>query len=110
MIEETVKKIEARIEASESIKDERRQELLQLLTTLKSEVAALSQTHEEQAASITRFADISASEATREQQDRRLLDLSLQGLSSSVSGFEKSHPKLVQIVNAVSNALSNLGI
>jgi len=36
--------------------------------------------------------------------------LSLEGLSSSVEGFEKSHPKLVQIVNAISNTLSNLGI
>jgi hypothetical protein len=31
-------------------------------------------------------------------------------MSSSVEGIEKSHPKLVQIVNAISNTLSNLGI
>jgi len=27
-----------------------------------------------------------------------------------VDGFEKSNPRLVQIVNAISNTLSNLGI
>ena len=110
MIEDTVNKIETRIRSSDSIREERREELLELLATLKSEVSGLSKTHREQAQSITGFAEISTHEATRKTQDRRLLDLSLQGLSSSVSGFEKSHPKLVQIVNSISNSLSNLGI
>ena len=110
MIEETVGQIEARIQGAESIKDERKRELLQLLATLKSEVAELSKTHAEHAQSITGFTEISAHEATREQQNPQLLKLSLEGLSSSVGGFEKSHPKLVQIVNAISNTLSNLGI
>jgi len=110
MIEETVRKIERRIQGSESIKEERREELLQLLATLKSEVAELSKTHGEHAESIAGFTELSAHEATREQQDPRLLQLSLEGLRSSVQGFEKSHPKLVQIVNAISNGLSNLGI
>ena len=42
MIEDTIGKIEARIESAESIKEERRVELLELLGTLKSEVARLS--------------------------------------------------------------------
>jgi phage I-like protein len=110
MIEETVQKIESRIQAAESIKPERREELLQLLSKLKSEVADLSKTHEEHAQSIAGFTEVSAHEATREQQNPQLLQLSLTGLRSSVEGFEKSHPKLVQIVNAISNALANLGI
>ena len=81
MIEDTIGKIEARIQAAESVKEERRQELLQLLGTLKSEVAELSKTHEEQAQSIAGFTE-----------------------------FEESHPRLVQIVNAISSTLSNLGI
>ena len=110
MIEETVRKIESRIQSSESIKPERREELLQLLSKLKAEVAELSKTHEEHAQSIAKFTDLSAHEATRTQPNPRSLDHSLQGLRSSVDGFEESHPKLVQIVNAISNALSNLGI
>jgi hypothetical protein len=39
-----------------------------------------------------------------------LLKLSLEGLNSSVQEFEESHPRLVQIVGAVTNTLSNLGI
>jgi len=110
MIEDTIGKIEDRIEAADSIKPERRRELLELLATLKGEVANLSKTHTEQAQSIAGFTDISAHEATRAEQNPDLLKLSLQGMSSSVEGFEKSHPRLVQIVNAISNTLSNLGI
>jgi hypothetical protein len=110
MIEQTIGKIESRIEGTESINEERRRELLQLLGTLKSEVAALSRTHGEQAQSIAGFAELSTHEATRTERNPRLLKLSLEGLGSSAKEFEDSHPRLVQIVNAISNTLSNLGI
>jgi hypothetical protein len=111
MIEDTIKKLEARIESPDaSISEERRHELRELLGTLKSEVANLAQTNEEQAESIAGFVDLSTHEATRSEQNPQLLKLSLQGLNSSVEGFEESHPRLVQIVNAVSHTLSNLGI
>ncbi|HVV73092.1 MAG TPA: DUF4404 family protein [Verrucomicrobiae bacterium] len=110
MIEETIRNIEARIQGAEAIKDDRRRELLQLLSTLKAEVAALSQTHGEQAESIAGFAELSTHEATREKRNPQLLDLSLKGLNSSVEEFERSHPRLVQIVNSISSTLSNLGI
>lgn len=110
MIEETIKNIEARIQTSDTIRNDRRQELLELLGTLKSEVAELSKTHDEQARSIAGFAELSAHEATRTEQNPRLLELSLQGLTSSVEELEKTHPRLVQIVNAISNTLANLGI
>ena len=110
MIEETLDKIEARIQSADSIKEERRGELLQLLATLKKEVGELSRTHGEQAESIAGFTEMSAHEATRTEQNPQLLKLSLEGLSSSVAGFEGSHPQLVQIVNAISSTLSNIGI
>jgi len=110
MIEKTIQEIETRVQSAEAIKEERRNELLQLLATLKAEVATLSKTHSEQAESIAGFTGVSAHEATRTQQNPDLLKLSLQGLSSSVEGIEVSHPRLVQIVNAISNTLSNLGI
>jgi len=110
MIEETIGKIEARIQGADTIKDERRRELLQLLGTLKTEVAELSKTHGDEAQSIAGFAEVSTHEATRTEQNPELLQLSLKGLGSSASGFEESHPRLVQIVSAISNTLSNLGI
>jgi Mg2+ and Co2+ transporter CorA len=110
MIDDTIKKIEARIESGESLSPERKSELLQLLSKLKSEVTELSKTHGEQAESIAGFTEQSAREATRSEQNPELLQLSLKGLASSVDGFEKSHPRLVQVVNTISNMLSNLGI
>ena len=110
MIEETIAKIEARLKSAEAIPAEKRRELQQLLAALKAEVGKLSRTHAEQAQSIAGFTEISAHEATRETQNPELLKLSLKGLSSSVEGFEKSHPKLVEVVNGVSNVLSSLGI
>jgi hypothetical protein len=84
--------------------------LLQLLATLKAEVDVLAKTNAEQADSITGFARVSTHEATRSDQNPQLRELSVRGLRSSVTGFERSHPKLVQIVNTISNTLANLGI
>jgi len=110
MIENTLQEIESRLRSSESVPEERRAELLKLLTTLKSEVAELSKTHGEEAQSIAGFTNLSAHEATRAEQNPELLSLSLKGLTSSVEGFESSHPQLVRIVNSISQTLSNLGI
>ena len=110
MIEDTLQQIETRLKSSESVREDRRAELLSLLTTLKAEVAELSKTHSEEAQSIAGFTNISAHEATRSEQNPELLNLSLKGLSSSVEGFESSHPQLVRIVNSISQTLSNLGI
>ena len=110
MIEDTLKKIAARIHAAETIEAGRKAELLRLVDTLHAEVAALSDTHSEHAESIASFTESSTREATRLQPHPRLLELSLAGLASSVEGFEQSHPRLVQIVNAISTALASLGI
>lgn len=109
MIDDTVSKLESRIRASENIPEERKRELLQLLRTLEAEIGTLSKTHGEQAESIAGFTELSTREATRSAQNPKLLDLSLKGLSSSVEGFEKSHPRLVELVNSISHNLANLG-
>jgi Mg2+ and Co2+ transporter CorA len=110
MIENTISEIEAKIHSTESVSDDHKRELLQLLATLKTEVGTLAQTHGEQADSIANFAKLSTLEATRTEPNAQLRELSNQGLLSSVDGFEQSHPKLVQIVNNISSTLANLGI
>lgn len=110
MIDQTLNEIEARIRDAGSIGDDRKRELIELLGKLKTEMTMLAKTDGEQADSIAGFARLSAHEVTREKQNPQLRDLSIQGLRSSVDGFEQSHPKLVHIVNSISNTLSNLGI
>jgi hypothetical protein len=83
---------------------------LNLLKTLRTEIAGLSQTHHEQAESVARFAELSAHEATRSEKSSDLINLSIEGLTSSVQGFEVSHPRLVEIINTFCTMLAKLGI
>jgi hypothetical protein len=110
MLQETIGKIEARIKEDRSVNEEKKMELLNLLSTLKTEVSELSKTDAEHARSIAGFADLSIHEAMREEKKPQLLTLSLKGLSASVEGFENSHPRLVKIVNSICLTLSNMGI
>ena len=110
MIQEHLNRIEERLKQSEAVTEGDKSELLRLLATLRTEITDLSRTHGEQAESITGFAELSAREATRREKNPTLLKLSTDGLASSVDGFETSHPRLVEIVNALCTILSNLGI
>ena len=110
MIQKTIAELEARLEKVDSVKEENKAELLNLLSTLKSEIDELSKTHGEQAQSIAGFTSVSAHEAIRESKNPRLVQLALDGLSTSVSELEQSHPKLVDAVNRICVTLSNLGI
>ena len=110
MLQHTVDEIEEKLRNTGSINEENKSELLDLVASLKIEIADLSKTHCEQAESITGFAALSTHEATRQEKNPELLDLSIEGLRSSVQGFEASHPKLVNAVNGISSILSSLGI
>ena len=110
MIQDTIDKIEERLRQADAVKSENKAELLGLLATLKAEVSELSQTDADKAQSIAGFTAVSAHEATREEKNPQLVELSIKGLSSSVEGFEQSHPRLVQVVNSICTTLSNLGI
>lgn len=110
MISDTIAKIEKRLRDAGDADTPERRELLQLLGELRSEVNALSETHDDEARTIAGFADISAREATRGGANSEALKHSLGGLEASVTEFEQSHPSLVAVVNRVCTALSNLGI
>jgi hypothetical protein len=110
MIKETIAKIEERLRHAGSLTPEQRADLLTLLATLKAEVDGLSTTEPDRAQSIAGFTAVSAHEATREEKNPELVNLSLKGLERSVEGFEASHPQLVQVVNSICTTLANLGI
>ena len=110
MIDERIQKIEATIAASGNLPSETKTELLALVAGLKSEIQTLSETHHDEAFSITRFADESAHEAARAEKDPQLADSALTGLRASIQGLEESHPTLVAAVNRFATALSNMGI
>lgn len=110
MIRDTITQIEERLRNAGSLNDQTRHELVGLLNTLKNEVTELSRTDAERARQIAAYAETSTHEAIRDARDQDALKASLDSLSSSVEGFENTHPGLVQIVNRIATTLSNLGI
>ncbi len=110
MIRETITKLEERLKTSASMPESNRQELLDLLTTLKAEVSELSKTHAAEAEKIVSYTQASTQEVLGPQVSQDRLELRLRELSQSVDGFEKSHPQLVDLVNRIALTLSNLGI
>lgn len=110
MIKSTMKKIKAKIQQEGAVTDERRTELLSLLSKLEFEITKLSKTHSEHAESITGFIERSTHEATRREKHPELLKLSLASLTESVKGFETSHPLLVADINNICTVLANMGI
>ncbi len=110
MIQDRLDKIEEKLKQSNAVKENDKAELLNLLKTLRTEIADLSQTHHEQAESVVRFAELSAHEVTRSEKSSDLINLSIEGLTSSVHGFEVSHPRLVEIINTFCTMLAKLGI
>lgn len=110
MIQETISEIENRIKNSPSVSDPQKAEMLELLSSLKVEIAQLSRTHIDEARSIAGLTQISAAEVFRSENDPQQVKSSLDNLAESVSEFETSHPTLVQVVNRICTTLSNLGI
>jgi hypothetical protein len=110
MMQDTISKIEGRIQNSTALGGDQRAELLKLLGELKTQIAALSKTHQEQAESIASFTEVSAREATRENKNPAVLEHSIGGLQSSVGEFETSHPHLAEVVNRIASLLANMGI
>src|SRR5262249_2370669 len=102
--------IEKIIRASEALQADQKVELLRLLTTLKSEIATLEPTHADHAESVLGLTQRSMHEAIRQPKDPQLADSALQELAASVAELEVSHPQLVNVVNAISVLLSNIGI
>lgn len=110
MIKDTLAKIKKQISSSKGMTDAKKEKLLILLDGLSDEIGELSKTNESGAQSITNFAEATTHEATRANQNKQLVDVSLEGLKTSVSEFETSHPELTKTVSAISEILSNIGI
>lgn len=110
MIPERIAQIEATLRSNSQIPDATREELLELLAGLKSEVAPLVETHGASAQQITGRADAAVQAAVRRGEEPAQANEALEGLTYSVREFETSHPQLVQVVNRLAHTLSNMGI
>jgi F0F1-type ATP synthase membrane subunit b/b' len=108
MTEERIQKIKAAVEAADHISPEKKAELLAVLAKLKPAIARISQTHQEDAQSISQFIEASAHEAAKKKHPEGLERI-LRKLKQSVEKFEASHPDLSAFVSEYSALLSSYG-
>jgi DNA-binding NarL/FixJ family response regulator len=110
MIPERIAQIEATLNNADNVPEATRRELLELLASLKAEVASLVATNREGAQQITGRAETAVQAAVRREEQPDEAAEAVEGLASSVRDFEASHPKLVQVVDRLALVLSNMGI
>ena len=84
----TIENIEEMIRTNKPLNENNKTQLLNLLATLKPEIAKLSNDQAEHAESVAGFIERSTHEALRQQKNPTLLKLAIDGLSASVRGFE----------------------
>lgn len=105
-----IDRIESKLKDAEGMDPAVRDELSDLLSKLREEVAGIEEDKADNAESIAAFAGAAAHEAMRSDTNQKSLQLAVEGLSSSVEELEAEHPKLVEITNSICTMLSNLGI
>jgi hypothetical protein len=110
MIPETLSQIEARVRQTGSLTEDNKGELLKLLAALRTEIGDLARTKSDEAHRIAAIARNSTEAATHDQTSPELVKQSLDQLASAVSGFEESHPRLVDVVNRIATMLASCGI
>ena len=110
MTDEHIEKTKSAVESAGNIPADKKAELLDLLSKLKSAIAKVSETHREDAQSIARLVEASAQETIRAQKKPERSKGLSDELKRSVENFEASHPELVAFVTEYSGFLSALGI
>jgi Domain of unknown function (DUF4404) len=110
MTDEHIEKTKSAIESAGNIPADKKAELLDLLSKLKSAIGKVSETHHEDARSIARLVEASAHETIRAQKKPEQSKRLSRELKRSVENFEASHPDLVSFVTEYAGFLSALGI
>lgn len=85
MSQEIINNLEEKIRSNNTLSEENKTELLNLLANLHAETI-------------------------KDEKDPNLIQQALNALSDSVRGFEVTHPKLVEEINFIATKLANSGI
>ena len=109
MTEDTIVRIEATLKNS-TLAAEEKQQLLQLVESLRLELRALPQERAEKGASVAAFTEVAAREAVRKDKDPELLDYATGGMAKALENLGKEHPGLTRVVNQICDFLSGTGI
>jgi ABC-type transporter Mla subunit MlaD len=106
MVEDRIRNIETRVQASNNLPDPAKVELLELLAGLRAELQGVKKEHLARAEGSAAAAAAAAHDAPHGES----LDDALGGLTGTVSELEAMHPRLADLANRLAVALSNMGI
>ncbi len=109
MTEDTIARIEATLKNS-ALEAAEKQQLLQLVESLRRELRSLPQERAEKGASVAAFAEVAAREAVRKEKDPEMLDYATGGMAKALQNLGKDHPGLTRVVNQICDFLSGTGI
>ena len=101
MVEDRIRNIETRVQASGNLPEAAKAELLELLEALRAELQGVKKEHLERAEGSVAVAGAARGES---------LDDALGGLTGTVAELEATHPRLAELANRLAVALSNMGI
>jgi len=101
MVEDRIRNIETRVQASDNLPDAAKAELLELLAALRAELQGVKKEHLERAEEAARAGEAPQGES---------LDEALGGLTGTVTELEAMHPRLSDLANRLAVALANMGI
>lgn len=104
MIDETLRKLEAKIQAAPQAKDETKRELLALVAELRGELKTLAKDDDVEARRLAALAGAASSTPDADAQG------ALGELNASVESFEDSHPRLAGALRGICQALERAGI
>lgn len=105
-----IEELEKKIESASQIDAKIKEDLLDLMRSLKTELADLKEIHPKTAHVIADKTQVSAEKILISDNKQNELQEHIDGLQETVGEFEASHPKLVQIVNRLCMMLSDIGI
>jgi hypothetical protein len=105
MVEDRIRNIETRVQASGNLPEAAKSELLGLLAELRAELQGVKKEHLERAEG---SADTAL--APRDAPHGESLDDALGGLTGTVTELEATHPRLAALANRLAVALANMGI
>ena len=109
----SLKKIEAieeKIKKTSQIDAKVKEDLLDLMRSLKTELSGLKELHPATADNIADKTQVSAEKILNADNKKDDLQENIDGLQGTVEEFEVSHPKLVGLVNRLCMMLSDIGI
>jgi hypothetical protein len=110
MATEIISRIENIVQEAPSLPAEKRDELLALVAALRKEIDTVAPDRAQAAHEIAVETHALAEKSLAPGAARQAGIQPMRALTHSLNQFEDSHPRLVQVTNAICTALSNLGI